>query len=107
MSGKDLNKLESIVIQKLAKIQEWLTLNQLTLYISKSIFVVYLFKSHKKISKQLNIHFNDQSIQETGKAKFLGIIIDQHLSWKYHIDYVTKNNIGKAIGILCKNSILC
>ena len=34
-------------------------------------------------------------------TKFLGIIIDQHLTWKNHINYVTKKVI-RTTGVLCR-----
>ena len=49
-SGKDLQELESIVNAQLTGVQEWLTLNQLTLNIKKSKFII--FKSHKKTVKE-------------------------------------------------------
>ena len=50
-SGKDLQELESIVNAQLTGVQEWLTLNQLTLNVKKkSKFII--FKSHKKAVKE-------------------------------------------------------
>ena len=36
----------------------------------------------------MTIKLRNQEIQKVDKAKFLGIIIDQHLTWKSHIDYI-------------------
>ena len=33
--------------------------------------------------------------------RYLGILIDQHLTWKHHIDHVVFK-IGQNIGLLCK-----
>ena len=35
-------------------------------------------------------------------TKFLGLLIDEHLSWKQHIDMVS-SKISKSIGILYKS----
>ena len=35
-------------------------------------------------------------------TKFLGLLIDEHLSWKQHIDIVS-SKISKSIGILYKS----
>jgi len=99
-SGKDINKLETSVNEELTRVQEWLTLNQLTLNIKKSNFIV--FKSHKKKLKTIpNIKLCNNNLQRVDKTKFLGIIIDEHLTWKNHIDYITKK-IMKSIGIVCR-----
>ena len=34
-------------------------------------------------------------------TKFLGVLLDQHLSWKYHISHVAKK-VSKTIGIIRK-----
>ena len=61
-----------------------------------------MFKSHKKqLETNLTINLNSQEIQKVNKTKFLGIIIDQHLTWKSHIEYIA-TKISKTIGILCR-----
>jgi len=98
-SGNDINKLESMVNQELIKVHEWLTLNQLTLNIKKSNFII--FKSKKKqIKAQTSIKLNNQILEKVEHTKFLGIIIDQLSTWKNHIDFIAKKII-KMSGILC------
>ena len=62
--------------------------------------VVYV---NEKFSEQLKtnmtIILSNQEIQKEDKTKFLGIIIDQHLTWKSHIDYIVPK-ISKMIGTL-------
>ena len=99
-SGKDLQELESIVNTQLTGVQEWLTLNQLTLNIKKSKFII--FKSHKKqLKRQLHLQLSGNDLQRVEESKFLGIIIDQHLTWKNHIEYVVKKII-RTTGLLCR-----
>ena len=40
-------------------------------------------------------------MQRVEDSKFLGIAIDQHLTWKNHIDYITKK-ILRITGLLCR-----
>ena len=44
---------------------------------------------------------DDVTVQRTNKIKFLGIIYDEHLTFKYHVDYL-RAKISKWIGILHK-----
>ena len=44
---------------------------------------------------------NNKLLQCVEHTKFLGIIIDQHLTWKNHINYVTKK-ITRTTGVLCR-----
>ena len=40
-----------------------------------------------------------EAIQRVTKAKFLGVIVDQHLNWKDHISMVS-HKISKLCGII-------
>ena len=42
---------------------------------------------------------NDKEVERVGSIKFLGVLLDEHLSWKEHIRY-TENKIAKNIGLL-------
>ena len=99
-SGKNKQELESTVNAGLARVQEWLTLNQLTLNVKKSNFIT--FKSHKKqLIRQMNLTLSGNELQRVEESKFLGIITDQHLTWKNPIDYITKKII-RTTGLLCR-----
>ena len=49
----------------------------------------------------VTILINKQAIAEVKYVKYLGVLIDSHLSFKYHIDQLTKK-ISRGIGILYK-----
>ena len=42
---------------------------------------------------------NDKKVERVGLIKFLGVLLDEHLSWKEHIRY-TENKVAKSIGLL-------
>ena len=68
--------------------------------VKKCSFMV--FKSHKKqLKTNLTIKLSNQIIQTVDKTKFLGIVIDQHLTWKSHIEFIA-SKIPSAIGIRCR-----
>ena len=49
--------------------------------------------------------FNKIEIKRENSIKFLGVIIDENLTWKSHIE-VVENKISKNIGVLYKASDL-
>ena len=49
----------------------------------------------------MNLRLSGNELQRVEESKFLGIIIDQHLTWKNHIDYITKKII-RTTGLLCR-----
>ena len=49
--------------------------------------------------------FNNIEIKGENSVKFLGVIIDENLTWKNHIE-VVENKIPKNIGVLYRASYL-
>src|SRR6218665_953735 len=49
-----------------------------------------------------NIMIAGNNIEQVKSTKFLGLYIDEHLTWNEHIK-VTSNKIAKNIGIIAKN----
>lgn len=57
--------------------------------------------SNKKIKHDITISINEQPIKQVRNTTFLGVIIDEHLTWNDHIDSITKKVI-KSAGITSK-----
>ena len=62
-----------------------------------------MFSSRNKIlpPEYHGILVNNDFISFTPHAKFLGILIDEHLTWEPHIDYIS-SKISRGVGILNK-----
>ena len=41
---------------------------------------------------------NDKKVERVESIKFLGVLLDEHLSWTEHIRY-TKNKVAESIGL--------
>ena len=57
-----------------------------------------LMSRKKNLNPQGDVIFHNEAIQRVTKAKFLGVIVDQHLNWKDHISMVS-HKISKSCGI--------
>ena len=55
--------------------------------------------SHQRIRASRNEEINGKSITRAHKVKSRGLLIDEHFTWKDHVDEVVKK-ISKAIGAL-------
>ena len=61
-----------------------------------------IFKTkNKKLSQHMSIMINGEQIEQVKFTKFLGLYIDEELSWKYHINHITMK-ISKLAGIMAK-----
>ena len=98
--GKSVSKLNKSVNKDLKNLVMWLNANKISLNIGKTELVI--FKSTKKVLKSaIKIKLNGKRIYETPYVKYLGVKIDQSLSWKPQIDDVAIK-LNKANAMLSK-----
>ena len=69
------------------QLNSWFNANKLTLNANKSSFTIFK-SSNKNIHLPNSIEFLNFKIERTASIKFLGIILDQHLTWDQHINEV-------------------
>ena len=98
--------LKELSMPNLRKVQEWLVANKLTLNGKKSNFVIF-HPYQKKLDRDVMIKIFDIHTKEfvlldqKTYIKYLGILIDSNLTWKYHISYI-KSKISKTIGVIAR-----
>ena len=82
----------------------WFKENKLSLNLTETKWT--LFHSQKKkclIANDLPmIYIDDIEIVTVSVTQFLGIFIDENLTWKYHLEHVC-NKVSKSIGIMYKS----
>ena len=89
---KTLNEILQI---EMKKITNWLNVNKLSLNTTKTKLI--LFRSRNKKSKHdLNISINEENIKQVKNITFLGIVIHEFLTWRDHIDLISKKIIKCA-----------
>ena len=98
-NSKDITKLNFMLSEELSNISKWLKVNRLSLNINKTKYM--LFTKKRYISDQIKIEIDKTPISKTNVSKFLGVIIDDKLTWKDHIAYVN-GKIARGVGILNK-----
>ena len=85
--------------KELQKLYEWLCINRLTLNVSKTNFII--FHAINKPKVPVTILINKCAMEETKYVKYLGVLIDPQLSFKFHIAELSKK-VSRSIGILYK-----
>ena len=95
-----INLQQQLNIQnELNKITVWLKLNKLSLNIEKTKAMV--FHSPQRIVDPPELKIENTIIEYVHEFNFLGLIIDKHLSWKSHINYIS-GKISKTNAIFSK-----
>ena len=91
-----LQSREADINNELKKVNTWLQLNKLSLNTDKSKFMLF----HKKRTPpEINISINNSDIERVSQFTFLGIVLDETLSWKNHITMIT-NKLSRINGVL-------
>jgi len=78
-------------------LNKWLKANQLSLNFNKTNYVH--FTTNRNMSVNLEIGSNNNFITNSPYTKFLGLTINNTLSWNNHIDLIMKN-LSKACYII-------
>ena len=75
--------------------------NKLSLNVSKTKFMI--FHHHQRNIEQIvpDIKINSEKNEKVSEFNFLGLTIDENLSWKSHIQKIS-NKIARTLGIMCR-----
>ena len=96
--GDDLEQLLDTVGIEMKKLQSWFDTNKLTLNLSKTKYIIF---GNRPTNTDKNLTINNIEIERVNEIKFLGVIIDNKLSWKPHIMYI-KSKMSKSLAVLYK-----
>ena len=105
---KSLNKLNRYMNHDLANLVQWLRANKISLNTKKTVLI--LFKTPRTnfckqnnlhLSKYLNFRISGQKLYPSKEINYLGIIIDENLSFKSHLNQLSIK-LGRANGMLAK-----
>ena len=92
-ADKNLKSLETIVNCELFKVVDWLIANKLSLIIKKTNYIIFN-PYQKRTNFNIRIKAYDNrtktfsDLERKDHVKYLGVTIDQHLSWKHQINYI-------------------
>ena len=102
-SHRNIKTLFYTVNKELEHINEWFKSNKLSLNVRKTNYI-FFHKKRKKDDIPLKLPellINNNRIDRVNSTKFLGIILNEHLSWENHINII-ENKISKNSGLIYK-----
>jgi len=93
----------------LCEIFDWTVCNKISLNFEKSNYMLFKPPSNLDVVLENNVKLkllvNNRNISRVSSVKYLGVWIDEHLTWKVHVDnLITK--IGSLNGIVFRNKDL-
>ena len=100
IQGTSKEQLQDKANEQLAGIRRWLNANKVCLNLSKTSYMVVTNKP-SIYQSEFDIKIDNQPINRTTSAKVLGVILDDRLSFKKHVENVTIK-VSKFLYILYK-----
>ena len=90
VSGKNISQVEQALSEDLFSVSQWLVDNKLSLHLGKTESILFGSKRKLHSESNLKIKCNETSISSTSSVKYLGVTIDQFLSFKDMAETVIK-----------------
>ena len=96
-SATDEKNLKKKMNEDLRLIYIWLCANRLSLNVDKTEFIVFR-PLRNKPDNRFTLKLNRITLYESSKIKYLRLILDKTLTWKYHI-FELRKKLSRAVGI--------
>ena len=98
----DFPTLMNLINFKILKLSDWFKANKLSLNIQKPNYIISKPRQTRN-EFTLNIEMNGFKMNQIKEVNFLGVILDETLSWKLHISQVA-SKVSKSVGVIRKSS---
>ena len=105
-SDKNISRLCAIMNDELKEVSNWFKANKLSLNAKKTNLMYLGTRKHtSRVNDDINcIYLDECKLNRVHDAKFLGITIDENLTWKKQVDNVYRT-CSRNIGVL--NKVKC
>ena len=105
ISGRDIMNTCAVLNNELNQVNQWFLANKLKLNVDKTSCMIFKTRNKKIDLNNVNIHIAGINVPIVHSTKFLGVTLDDHLTWKNHVDEVCCK-ISRAIGAINRISTL-
>ena len=102
-SNKDINSKIELINKELDEVTNWFKANKLSVNASNTKFMIMgtPHMTSTKTREDLKVLLDNTVLERVKFTKFLGVLIDECLTWKNHIDCISKT-ISRNIGVMNK-----
>ena len=107
LSGKSLTEVKEHCNDILTRFYNYFTLNKLSINASKTKYMIYKPLIRRKNRKKLHDTTNNKIVmdgiplEQVQSIKFLGVIINDRLTWNNHHQHIYRK-VSKSLGIIYK-----
>jgi len=102
LSGTSVDGVVEQVNTELEKVEDWLYSNVLSLNVTKTSYMI-ITDAKSRVARPVSIAGSIITLVE--KAKFLGVIVDDKLNFKAHVQHVIRS-VSRSIGMINRMSTI-
>ena len=99
VNSNNLSEVTASINNELSCVQEWLLINKLSVNVNKTKFMIFHHPQRKIEHLVPALELNSEPLERVSEFNFLGLTLDEHISWKPHVQKIV-NKISRIIGIL-------
>ena len=93
----NLLHLQKTMNKHLRYVKKWLDADKLALNLDKTNFVLF-HSPQVSITELIRLKLGKKQIHQEKYVKFLGVLLDEHLTWKYHIAELSRK-LARVSGV--------
>ena len=112
LRNNDIKKLFDAGNKELQLVDQWLIANRLSVNVSKTKHILFRTAQSKLTTKKQDLVLRKNKIEQVECIKFLGVYIQEHLTWSRHINHLIPKlrsvleTVIKVKSLLNKRSLL-
>ena len=85
----------------LDSLHHWFLANKLSVNLDKTVFSIFFPNKFQATLKNFKLYIDNKEIKRVDCSKYLGVMLDEKLNWKNHIDYIVSKMV-KFTGLFYK-----
>ena len=89
--GKDVDQLVNQASSVMYHVKKWFNLKKLSLSLNKSNFILFHGKGKDSANHIKEIKVGDDIIPRVSHTKYVGLILDERITWENHISELCKS----------------
>ena len=97
----DISTSCELINRELPRVGEWLKMSRLSINISKTKYMIFHPRQKDISYVTLELILNGDKTETVDNFNFLDMVIDKHISWKYHTEMLS-NKIATYCGVLSR-----
>ena len=90
-SDPDGKVVQNVLSEDLGRLSTWIIQNGLNLNLHKTQFLCLARKNKVSQTKDIAVSMGGTTLQRQNEVKFLGVIVDERLSWRSHIEKIKRS----------------